>query len=140
MKKRWNNLCSSVSEEWTFLKNIKVEKYTFLISLIFILSILDAAFTLAWIESGLAIEANPLLKVLLDHGNFAFLGTKILLTGLGCIFLLHTKDESRLSKASIVLLFLTYALLTVYHCLGALQSIDHSIMPDFVDDILLWLS
>lgn len=140
MKKRWNKFYSSLAEEWEFLKNIKVEKYTLLIALIFLLSILDAVFTLTWIRSGLAIEANPLLNTLLNHGNFAFLATKIFLTAVGCVFLLYTKDQSRLSKASIVFLFLTYSLLTVYHCVGALQSIDHSVLPDFVDDALLWLS
>jgi len=138
--KRLNKFYSSFREEWEFLKNIKVEKYTLFITLIFILSLLDASFTLTWIKSGLAVEANPLLKSLMLHGDFPFIGTKVALTGLGCGFLFFTKDESKFAKATIIFLLGTYVLLTLYHFLGALQSLNHNVLPDFVDDILLWLS
>ena len=100
MKTRWYKLASSLREEWQFLKNIKVDKYTLFITLIFVLSLLDASFTLTWIKSGLAVEANPLLSRLIDHGDFSFLGTKILLTLIGCGFLFVTKDESKFAKVS----------------------------------------
>ena len=140
MKKRWSNFCSSLREEWQFLKNIKVEKYTLYIILIFLFSFLDASFTLTWIKSGLAIEANPLLKSLIDHGDFSFLSTKIALTGLGCGFLFLTKDESEFARKTIVFLLSAYVLLILYHFLGALMSMDHSLLPDFVNDFLIWVS
>ena len=140
MKKKWNDITESVIEEWKFLKNRKVEKFSLLILLIFSLSSLDAFFTLVWIKTGLAVEANPLLSKLIAHGDFAFLGTKILLTGVGCLFLESVKDKSVFAKISIVFLLIVYGLLTVYHIFGALQSVDHSYVPDFMSDILVRLS
>ena len=94
MKKKWSNLKEKIKEEWFFLCNRKVEKFSLLILGIFSLSSLDAFFTLMWIKTGLAVEANPLLKDLIAHGDFSFLATKIALTGLGCLFLESVKNKS----------------------------------------------
>lgn len=140
MKKKWSNLRDNIKEEWYFLCNRKVEKFSLLILGIFSLSVLDAFFTLTWIKSGLAVEANPLLQDLIVHGDLSFVGTKVLLTGLGCLFLESAKEKSRLAKAAIVFLFCMYTCLTVYHMYGALQSVDPSHLPEFLNDFLVWAS
>ena len=140
MKKTWRDLTLSVQEEFRFFASRKIDKMTALIVVIFVLSILDAIFTLTWIKSGLAVEVNPFLVNLLEKGDFAFLGTKILLTGLGCVFLEKSRKKSKLARIGIVAIFAVYCLLTFYHCVGALQSVHHDLLPDFVDDALLWLS
>jgi hypothetical protein len=45
-------------------------------------SVLDALCTLLFIQSGGA-EANPLMSLVLSHGETAFVGIKIALTGIG---------------------------------------------------------
>ena len=140
MKKAWNEFTSSLSSGWNYLRSIKIEKYSLLIILVFVLSLLDAVFTLAWIKAGLAVEANPLLRKLLDHGEFSFLGTKIFLTGVGCSFLFWVKDKSRAARFTIWTIFILYCVVTGYHLLGALHSIDHTHLPDFVNDFLVWAS
>ena len=140
MKKAWSDFKSSFKDTWVFLRGIEIEKYSLFIFIIFFLSILDAVFTLIWIKSGLAIEANPLLGRLLEHGDAPFILTKVALTGCGCAFLGWTKAKSRFSKASIVCLLILYSGLTVYHILGAAHSVDHSVLPDFINDLLVLLS
>mgnify|MGYP001343867334 FL=1 len=140
MKKKWSNLREKIREEWHFLRNRKVEFFSLLILGIFSLSALDAFFTLMWIKSGLAVEANPFLKDLIEHGDFSFLATKISLTGLGCLFLESVKDKSKFAKIAIISLFAVYIFLTAYHMYGALQSVDHSYLPDFVNEALVFTS
>jgi hypothetical protein len=140
MKKKWSKLREKIKEEWYFLRDKKVEFFSLLILGIFSLSAVDAFFTLMWIKSGLAVEANPLLKDLIEHGDFSFLATKIALTGLGCLFLASVKDRSRFAKIAIVSLFLVYVTLTMYHMYGALQTVDHSHLPDFINKALVFVS
>lgn len=140
MKKKWNKFKVKLREEWEFLRGRKVEKFSLLILGIFTLSCLDAFFTLMWIKTGLAVEANPLLQDLIAHGDFSFLGTKILLTSLGCLFLESAKEKSRLAKIAIIGLFVAYVGLTAYHFYGALQSIDQIYLPRFLNDLLVFTS
>ena len=140
MKKRWSEFKESLVQGFNYLHSVKLEKYSFLIAFIFILSLLDAVFTLVWIEAGLAIEANPLLNKLLEHGKFSFISTKILMTGIGCAFLFWAKSKSKSARIAIWSIFLVYCIVTGYHLLGALHSIDFSYLPDFINDFLVWIS
>ncbi len=54
---------------------------------IIILCVLDAAFTLQLISSGIAVEANPVMAAVMMHSTEMFLITKFAMTGL-CLMLL----------------------------------------------------
>lgn len=140
MKKAWSDFSSSLAGAWSYLSGVKIEKYSFFLCLIFLLSILDAIFTMVWIKTGLAVEANPLLGTLLEHGDAAFIMTKVFLTGCGCVFLGWTRAKSSFAKISIVSLLALYCCLTVYHLLGALHSVHHDLLPDIINDFLELLS
>jgi hypothetical protein len=53
---------------------------------IFLLSCLDAFFTLILLSKG-AEEVNPFMAILIDHGIRTFVYTKLAITGIGLIFL-----------------------------------------------------
>ncbi|MGH7469357.1 MAG: DUF5658 family protein [Longimicrobiales bacterium] len=52
------------------------------------LSILDAAFTLALIQAGAAVEANPILRWLIACDVQLFVNLKLVITSAGIVFLL----------------------------------------------------
>lgn len=52
-----------------------------------VFNVMDALFTLGWIEAGLALEANPLMDTALRYGAEVFLGSKLALVSLGCVIL-----------------------------------------------------
>ena len=140
MKKIWSEFKLSLEQGWNYLSSVKLEKHTFLIALIFLLSLLDAVFTLVWIEAGLAVEANPLLNKLLEYGKFSFISTKILMTAIGCAFLFWAKSKSRAARFAIWVIFAIYCGVTGYHLLGALHSMDQTHLPNIVNDFLVWAS
>lgn len=140
MKNSWDDLTSSLKDGWSYLTENKIDRYSFFVIVIFVLSILDAVFTLTWIKAGLAVEANPILGRLLEKGDFAFVSTKIFLTGAGCIFLLWARTKSRFAERAIIGAMILYVLVTLYHLIGAVHSIDASYLPDFVNDFLVWIS
>ena len=89
---------------------------------IFLLSILDAIFTYIWLQNGIAEEANPILEICLEAGDFWFFAAKISLTGLGCAVLWNTRDSHWSQKAGLSLLIM-YTLLNLYHIFGAAITI-----------------
>lgn len=93
-----------------------------LIAIVF-MSVCDAFFTLAWINFGIADEANPILTYSLELGQSYFLLSKISLTVLGCI-LLYRARKHRFAKKVIVFITSIYFILTVYHLVGAGLSIS----------------
>jgi len=52
---------------------------------LFVLSACDAAFTLTLLEHGVVDEANPLMRGLVGLDIDLFVGTKLLLTGIGVV-------------------------------------------------------
>ncbi len=98
-------------------KNIYVDIYgkreISLVILILILNILDAFFTLDYIEKGGA-EANPVAQGLLDLGNFWFICAKSFLVGLCLAFLLIHKKFAYVDLA-LGFLCAFYTLLLGYH-------------------------
>ena len=129
----------SFLKSWYELRSLKVEKNSFLVYCIFLLSVLDALFTLAWIKTGLAVEANPILIIFLDMGDSVFLSVKILLTLFGCI-ILHMHRKSRLGSLMIASMTIAYTGLAIYHFLGAWGSLHPESLPLFVEKLLIFLS
>ena len=53
------------------------------LKLLVVLCMLDAILTVAWITMDIAIEANPLMKVLIQESNIAFVVIKLLVSYTG---------------------------------------------------------
>ena len=54
---------------------------------ILILSCMDAAFTLVLLQRGVASEANPIMRLLIDHDTQIFINMKVVLTGAAVVFM-----------------------------------------------------
>lgn len=81
---------------------------------ILLLNILDAFFTLRWLDMG-GGEANPIMDQLLEHGgDFAFLVQKCLVVGLWLVVLIVHKNF-RIARVGLLSLFAIYGLLLLYH-------------------------
>ena len=97
--------------------NIYVDVYgrreILLILLILILNILDAYFTLDYLEKG-GSEANPIAQGLLDLGDSYFAYAKSLVVGICLVFLLVHKKFSFV-KAALTFLTVFYTVLLAYH-------------------------
>lgn len=140
MKNTLDDFFQSLKFTIEYFRSKKIEKYSSFLVFIFVLSIADAVFTVTWLNSGLATEANPLLEELLKSGNFSFVATKALMTFLGCYILYRVKEHSVYAKSVILCLLSMYVLLTFYHIFGALVSIDESYLPVWISEFLIWVS
>ncbi len=81
---------------------------------ILIINLLDAAFTLFWTLSGLAVEANPLMEHALADSPVRFMVIKLSLVSLGLLLLWRLRWR-RLARVAIVGSALAYAALLTYH-------------------------
>ncbi len=79
-----------------------------------LLNLADALFTLWWIHAGLAVEANALMRDLVDHGALPFVLAKIALVSLGATFLWLRRTHA-LAVVAIFGTFLVYYLVLLYH-------------------------
>jgi len=79
------------------------------------LNILDAFFTLSWVERG-GSEGNPFMREVLDLGPGAFLFQKCVLAGFWLVVLTVHKNF-RLARAGLYSLLAIYVLLLLYHLL-----------------------
>ncbi len=77
---------------------------------------LDAAFTLCAIDFGDATESNPLMVVLLDHGQLPFIIGKHLLVSLGLVLLWRLRHRA-LARHGARLALAVYPLLVCYEVL-----------------------
>lgn len=90
------------------------------------LNLLDAVFTLFWINAGLAREANPLLADLVRDHPVGFALAKVGLVALGSLLLWHYRSRP-LAVIGIFLVFLVYYLLLLYH-VGFLSLVVGSLL------------
>lgn len=79
-----------------------------------LLNLLDAVFTLAWVEWGVAEEANLLLEDILSRSAVAFVVVKMSLVSLG-VLLLWRLREQKLAVFGLGLSLLAYNALLLYH-------------------------
>jgi hypothetical protein len=79
---------------------------------IFVLSCMDAAFTLALIWAGLGSELNPVMRALIDHDAQMFVNLKLVFTGAGLVFLVALADARFLRRVRVRTLM--YGVLIVY--------------------------
>ena len=85
-----------------------------IVKAVLILNLLDALFTLVWVRSGLAREANPLIDPLVNEHAVGFVLVKLGLVGLGS-WLLWQHRERPAAVIAIVAAFLAYYLILLYH-------------------------
>jgi hypothetical protein len=85
-----------------------------IVKVVLALNLLDAIFTLVWINAGLAREANPLLAEIVRDHPVAFAVVKLGLVA-GGSFLLWRHRSRPLAVVGIFVVFLVYYLLLLYH-------------------------
>lgn len=90
-----------------------------LLGLIFILNGLDAIATIAWLQMGIAREANPFMDQLIALHPAFFVTLKLSLVGLG-VALLSRYREHRMARGASYALFMTFSLLICYHIAGGI--------------------
>ncbi len=86
----------------------------FVLAFTFILNAIDGVLTVAWIVSGKAEEANPIMDHLLDVDPTVFMAVKLVLVALGSVLLWKLRHR-RGAVISIFALFLIYYAVLVYH-------------------------
>ncbi len=85
-----------------------------IIGFILVLNVFDAAFTLYWVNAGLAKEANVLLRYLVEHSPLLFIAVKFALVLAGVIVLWRYR-YNRFAVVGIFIAFLVYYSLLLYH-------------------------
>ena len=78
------------------------------LAMVLVLNLLDAFFTLGWVHSGMASEANPLMAFALGQGTSIFVLSKVALVVLG-VALLWRHREHRFARVALVPTALLYA-------------------------------
>ena len=81
---------------------------------ILVLNLLDAVFTMFWISSAQAVEANPLLAELAHRHPLGFVAVKLALVSLGTLLLWRQRRRPS-AVVGIFAAFLAYYFLLVYH-------------------------
>ena len=79
-----------------------------------VLNLVDALFTLVYVTSGAAVEANPLMAVLLDASPLWFMIGKLALVSLG-VQLLWRFRHQRLAVLGLCTVLCMYTALAAYH-------------------------
>ena len=93
------------------------EKLVFHLKLLLVLGLIDTVSTIAWISSGLAIEANPLMRVLLDHSYLAFATVKLAMTLLG-VSLLYINRDNKHTLKGVIIANIFYTIVAAWHIIG----------------------
>ncbi|MCH2187919.1 DUF5658 family protein [Myxococcota bacterium] len=97
--------------------NTYVDRFTpvdvALVVSVLLLNILDALFTMLWIQRG-GSEGNPVMAWVLELGNSAFLVQKCLIVGIWLILLLVHKNFV-IARVGLWVLAAVYSLLMIYH-------------------------
>ena len=84
-----------------------------------VLNLFDGAFTIYWIFSGMATEANPFMAELINRSPVLFIVGKLALVFLGSYLLWHQRRRA-MSVVALFLVFMIYYFVLIYH----LQAFD----------------
>jgi hypothetical protein len=88
-----------------------------LLSMTAVFNMLDAAFTLFWVQMGMATEANPLMAAFLNQGPVAFMCAKLAMVSF-CLLLLWRARRAPMATWGGCGVFATYSFLMCYHFTG----------------------
>ena len=95
-----------------------------IVKAVLILNLLDAVFTLVWVRSGFAHEANTLIDELVNETALGFIAIKLSLVGMGSWLL--WKNRSRgVAVVGIFAVFIAYYWILLYHLQYASRLIRH---------------
>jgi len=81
---------------------------------VLVLNALDAVFTLVWVRAGLAVEANSLLRDLVENNALLFVTTKLGLVSAGSLVLWRHRTRP-IAVIAIFGVFLVYYFVLLYH-------------------------
>ncbi len=95
------------------------------VTAVLLLNLADAVFTLWWVHTGVATEANALLSDLAEGNAVAFTLVKTALVSLG-LLLLWRQRRRRLAAFGIGVSFVAYNGLFVYHLGIAAMAAGHA--------------
>lgn len=84
-----------------------------------VLNLFDGAFTIYWIWTGMATEANPIMAALINRSPVLFICGKLSLVFLGS-YLLWIRRNHTMSVVALFFVFILYYLVVIYH----LQAFD----------------
>lgn len=101
-----NHFAVGTNEQFRWLNGI--------VKAVLVFNLLDALFTLIWVRTGHAIEANALMRNLVNDHAMGFMLAKLGIVGLGSLLLWRTRRRP-LAVVSIFVAFLAYYLVLVYH-------------------------
>ena len=85
-----------------------------IVKTVLVLNLVDAVFTLVWVGTGQAEEANPLLRELVIAHPVLFVAAKLALVGLAAALLWRLRARP-LAVVAIFFAFLLYYLLLLWH-------------------------
>lgn len=91
---------------------------TWAAGLVLVLNLLDAMWTLTYLEVGVADEANPLMARALHHGPVGFMLVKLALVSLSVLLLWRLRDR----RSAVLALYsgaMAYAAIVAYHVVHA---------------------
>jgi hypothetical protein len=89
--------------------------------LLFLFNLLDAFLSVLWINSGVAIEANPIMAAAMSHGMSFFVLVKISMVSMAIAILWHTR-KNRLSRYASLAATLAMGLVVIYHVYGIFDA------------------
>jgi hypothetical protein len=89
--------------------------------LLFLFNLLDAFLTVLWINSGVAIEANPIMAAAMSYGMSFFVLTKISAVTLAIAILWHTRN-SRFSNYAAMASSISMGAVVIYHVYGIFHA------------------
>lgn len=78
-------------------------------------NLLDAVFTMFWVEAGIATEANALMAAVLERSAVGFTIIKLAVVSLGVLVLWRLRNRSRLAVPGLVGCCVAYSSLMLYH-------------------------
>jgi hypothetical protein len=85
-----------------------------IVKAVLVLNLLDAIFTLWWVRTGIAVEANALLRDLISESPLAFVLAKIGLVSLGSVAL-WLRRQHVLAVSAIFGAFFIYYVVLLHH-------------------------
>ena len=83
------------------------------LALVWVLNFVDALMTIAWVQFGIALEANPLMADIVEQPAL-FLTTKTVLVSLGTALLWRFRHKRLALRASLVALICYTAILLIH--------------------------
>lgn len=101
------------------------ELFLIFINFLVVFNLIDAIFTLFYLEIGIAYEANPFMNYFYSSGPLFFMMAKIILLMGGC-YILSRYLKYDYAKFFITLSFVLYYMLVIYHVVSF-----HTIGYDF---------